>query len=189
MFSRKVLLNTLCEFGPVTAFMVAYTIADFQMGTVAMMVAVVIALVVLQATEHHLPIFALISAATVLVFGGISLFIEIPSIFILRDTIFDSIFGIVLVISVYMKRPALKYIFKNVFAITDRGWSVLTLRWGFFFFVLALVNEGIRWTLTPDDWVLAKVYMIVGTVIFGMYQFTLTKKERLPDATEWGIGR
>ncbi len=187
MFSKKVILNTLCEFGPITAFMVAYTTVDFQMGTIAMMVAVVVALVALQATEHHLPIFALISAATVLVFGGVSLFIEIPSIFILRDTIFDSIFGIVLVLSVHMKKPALRYIFKNVFAITDTGWSTLTLRWGIFFFVLALVNEGIRWTLTPDDWVLAKVFMIIGTVLFGIYQFTLTKKERLPDATAWGI--
>jgi len=187
MFSRKVVLNTLCEFGPITAFMVAYTLGNFQTGTVAMMIAVVIALVVLQATEHHLPIFALISAVTVLIFGGVSLFIEIPSIFILRDTIFDSIFGIILVGSVYAKKPALRYIFKNVFAITEEGWATLTLRWGIFFFVLAGVNEGIRWTLTPDDWVIAKVYMIIGTVLFGMYQFTLTKRERLSEATEWGI--
>lgn len=189
MFSKKVMLNTLCEFGPITAFMVAYSMGDFATGTIAMMIAVVIALVVLYITEHHFPIFGLISAATVLVFGGISLVIEIPSIFILRDTIFDFIFGSALMVSVYMKKPALRYIFQNVFALTEKGWLTLTLRWGLFFFVLALVNEGIRWTLTPDDWVLAKIYMIVGTVLFGMYQFTLTRKERLPHATKWGINQ
>ena len=187
MFSKKVLLNTLCEFGPITAFMIAYSLGDFQTGTIAMMVAVLIALIVLQTTEKHLPIFGLISAATVLLFGGISLFVDIPSIFILRDTIFDLIFGSALLVTVYMKKPALRYIFKNVFALTEAGWSTLTLRWGIFLLVLALINEIIRLALTPDDWVVAKIYMIIVTVLFGAYQFKLTKKERLPEATLWGI--
>ncbi len=152
-----------------------------------MMVAVLAALIVLYTTEHHLPVFGLISAASVLVFGGMSLLIEIPSIFILRDTIFDAIFGLILIGSVYMKKPALRYFFQNVFAISEKGWTLLTLRWGIFFFILALANEAIRWTLTSDAWVSAKLYMIIGTVLFGVYQFTLTKKERLPEATTWGI--
>jgi len=187
MFSRKIILNTVCEFGPIIAFMVAYILDDFQTGTIAMMVAVVVALIVLQITEKHLPIFALISAAAVVAFGGVSLLIEIPSIFILRDTIFDAIFGIILIGSVLIKKPSLRYIFKNLFAISDQGWSTLTLRWGFFFLILAVVNEMVRWTLTPDDWVIAKVCMIISTILFGLYQFRLTKQERLPEATEWGI--
>lgn len=187
MFTRKVLLNTLCEFGPIIAFLIGYELSDFQSGTLAMMLVALCALVVLQVTEGHLPVFALISTATVLLFGGISIFVHIPSIFILRDTIFDLIFGIALIVSVLLKKPALKPIFKNVFHITNKGWTTLSLRWGIFFICIALVNEWVRRELSPDDWVLVKVLILFGTVIFGAYQFTLTRREREDDATAWGI--
>lgn len=140
-----------------------------------------------NAYEKHIPIFALISSGSVLLFGGVTLFIHIPTIFILRDTIFDGVFGSVLIASVWYGKPLFKYIFRGVFAITDTGWSALSMRWGIFFLILAGMNEWVRWTLTPDDWVIAKIIIIVLSVLFGAYQLTLTKKERLPDATAWGI--
>ncbi len=187
MLSKKVLLNGICEFGPIIAFMVAYSMWDFERATIAMLASVVFALGVLWYTEHHLPLFALLSTTTVIIFGGISIFVHIPSIFILRDTIFDGIFGLVLLISVYLGKPLLKVFFKNVFAITERGWVHLTLRWAFFFILLAVLNEWVRLHFSPDDWVRVKAYLIIATIAFGFYQFTLTRKERLPDATLWGL--
>ncbi len=187
MISKKLLINTLCEFGPILAFLVLYEMKNFMAGVIAMMVANVVSLIVLQKYEKHIPIFALISSGSVLLFGGVTLFIDIPTIFILRDTIFDGIFGTVLIASVWYGKPLFKYIFRGVFAITDTGWSALSMRWGIFFLILAGMNEWVRWTLTPDDWVVAKIIIIVLSVLFGAYQLTLTKKERLPDATAWGI--
>lgn len=187
MLSRKLVLNTLCEFGPILAFMVTYTLSDFEYGTIAMIVATLGALILLYLIEHHLPLFAILSTITVMFFGGLSLITHIPSIFILRDTLFDLTFGLALFVSVYLKRPLLKTLFKNVFAITDSGWSKLTLRWGFFFLFLAGLNEWVRLTLSPETWVAFKVITIVGTLAFGCTQFMLARKERLPDATPWGL--
>lgn len=187
MISKKLLINTLCEFGPILGFLVVFEIRGFMAGVIAMMIATVVALLVLRHVENHTPIFALISSGSVLFFGGISLLIHIPSIFILRDTIFDGVFGSALIISVLLGRPIFKYIFQGVFAITDRGWNMLSLRWGIFFLMLALTNEWVRWTLSPEDWVIAKMLIITLSIIFGAYQFTLTRKERLPDATQWGL--
>ncbi len=187
MISRKLIINGLCEFGPILGFLVAYEIKDFMSGVGVMMVATVISLIVLRHYEKHTPIFALISSFTVLFFGGISLVIDIPSIFILRDTLFDGIFGTAILISVWSGKPLFKYIFGGVFAITDKGWRTFSLRWGTFFIMLAVVNEWVRLTLSPEDWVTAKVLMIVASFVFGTYQLTLTKKERLPEATAWGI--
>jgi intracellular septation protein len=187
MVNRKLFLNILCEFGPIIAFLVAYSLISFEAGTIAMIVSVIIALFALWTTEHHLPLFAILSTLTVVIFGGISLFVHIPGIFILRDTIFDAAFAIVLFISVYNGKPLLKIFFKNVFAITDKGWQTLTLRWAYFFLILAAVNEWVRRHLTADEWVEIKVYMIFATLIFGFYQFTLSRRERLPDATPWGL--
>lgn len=187
MISKRLLTNTLCEFGPVLGFIVAFELRDFMTGVIVMMIATVVSLIALRKLEGHTPIFALISAGTVLFFGGVSLFINIPSIFILRDTLFDGIFGIVILLSVWNKTPLFKYIFKGVFAITDKGWSTLSLRWGVFFIILASANEWVRQTLSPEDWVTAKIIIIIASAVFGVYQLTLTKRERLPDATSWGV--
>ncbi len=187
MISKKLLLNTLCEFGPILGFLVAYELGDFMTGVIAMMIATLISLIALRYFEKHTPIFALLSSGSVLLFGGTSLFIHIPSIFILRDTLFDSVFGSALLISVWMGKPIFRYMFSGVFAITDRGWNLLSLRWGIFFLILATLNEWIRWTLSPEDWVIAKIFIILASVAFGSCQITLTKKERLPHATAWGL--
>ncbi len=187
MISKKLLVNTLCEFGPIIGFIIAFEIKDFMTGVVVMMIATIISLIALRTLEKNTPIFALISSASVLFFGGISLFINIPSMFILRDTLFDAIFGLVLIISVLKNKPLFKYIFKGVFSITDKGWSILSMRWGIFFIILALINEWVRQTLSPEDWVTAKIMIIIASVVFGTYQLKLTKKERLPSATAWGI--
>ena len=187
MISKKLLINTLCEFGPVLGFLVVFEIRGFVAGVIAMMIATLVSLFVLHHAENHLPFFALLSSGSVLFFGGISLLIHIPSLFILRDTIFDGIFGLALLLSVWHGKPLFKYIFRGVFAITEKGWSTLSLRWGIFFLILAVTNEWVRWTLSPEDWVIAKICIIIASIIFGTYQFRLTHEERLPNATKWGI--
>jgi intracellular septation protein len=187
MISKRVLINAFCEFGPVLGFLIAYELKDFMMGVVVMMIATVISMIVLRIIEKHTPKFAIISSASVLFFGGISLFVNIPSIFILRDSIFDGVFGSVLIISVWIGKPLFKYIFSAVFAITNKGWKIFSLRWGIFFIILAIANEWVRLNLSPNAWVIAKILIILASIIFGTYQLKLTKKERLPDATAWGI--
>lgn len=187
MFTLKLFRNTLCEFGPILAFLIAFEVRNFRTGVIAMMVATFVALIILKKTEDHIPLFALFSSGTVLFFGGLSLLIDIPSIFILRDTLFDLFLGVTLLISVWVRRPLFKYLFPTVFGITDQGWSTLSYRWGIFFLLLAAINEWVRQMLSPEDWVLAKIFIIIASVCFGAYQFTLTRRERLPQANAWGI--
>jgi len=189
MWNSRLILNSLCEFGPIIAFLVAFSFGDFSTGIIAMMVATFVSLLILKYKENTIPFFALISSVTVLLFGSLSLLADMPTLFIFRDTLFDVFFGTVLLVSVYRNKPLFKYLFRGVFAITDRGWRTLSLRWGIFFYILALANEIARFTLSPDAWVLAKVSIVVISCIFGAYQFTLTRRERLPTATPWGIVR
>ncbi len=187
MFNQKLFLNVICEFGPIITFLVTYSRYDFKSATIAVIVATIAALILLKVVEHHLPLFAILSTLTVIIFGGISLVVNLPDIFILRDTVFDSIFGLALIASVAMKRPLFKVLFHNVFRLTERGWSTFSLRWGFFFLFLALWNEWVRQTQTPDSWVTMKIYMIIASLVFGFYQFTLTRRERSSEANTWGL--
>jgi intracellular septation protein A len=56
VISRKLLINTLCEFGPIIAFIVLFETSDFMAGVIAMMIANVISLFVLLHFEKHIPI-------------------------------------------------------------------------------------------------------------------------------------
>ncbi len=187
VFSKKLVINLLCEFGPIAAFLTTYQFSTFATATIAMIIATTISFFILWRFDNHVPYFALLNTVSVILFGGISALIEIPDVFIVRDTIFDLILGLVLLVSLQTKKTGLELLFGNVFAITQKGWRIFTLRWGIFYLLLALVNEYIRLYQTPDTWVEAKVWMIVGTVIFGMYQLTLTKRERLPTANAYGL--
>jgi intracellular septation protein len=189
MFTKRLIVNTLCEFGPVLLFFAVYALFSFPYAVAAMMLGTLTALITLRTLEGHTPIFALISCCSILFFGGLSLFFESASFFIFRDTLFNIVMGTALGVSVLRGKPLFKMIFSNVFAITDRGWHSLSLRWAIFFFVLAVANETARFTLTPDEWVSAKAAIVLVTIMFGAYQFTLTRRERLPDASPWGIVR
>jgi intracellular septation protein A len=70
---------------------------------------------------------------------------------------------------------------------TDLGWNILTKRWIAVFIILTVTNEIARMYLTPQDWVIYKSLATVGTIIFSLYQFTLSKKERLPESSPWGM--
>ncbi len=187
LLSKKLWINLLCEFGPVVAFLASYEMYGFGTATLAMIGATIVALVVLMVFEKHPPFFAMFNTASVVLFGGVSVFVSIPDVFIFRDTAFDIVLGTVCLASLRYKKTALEFFFGNVFAITQKGWKEFTFRWGIFYVLLAFTNEAIRMFATPDMWVEAKVWMIVGTVIFGFYQLKLTAKERLPEANSFGL--
>lgn len=187
MLSKKLWINLLCEFSPIVVFLFTFEMGGFRVATLSMIVAVVIAFFALRISEGHTPYFALLNTASVIVFGGVSAFVDIPDIFIVRDSIFDFVLGTALLASLWSKTPGLKLLFNNVFAISDKGWVIFTKRWGIFFLLLGVLNEIVRNFFTPDTWVSFKVGMIIVTVCFGFYQLTLTSKERLSEADTLGL--
>ncbi len=189
MWNQRLVINMLCEFGPILGFVLAFELSDFRAGVITMMILVAVALFVEKRRYGHYPVFALLSTGTVLFFGGLMLATGLPSLFILRDTLFDAIFGLVLIGSVLIGRPLFRYLFGGVFGLTDIGWRTLTIRWGIFFLCFSALNEWVRQTQSAEDWVLVKIIVIIITVVFGCYQFTLTRRERLPDTTDWGVLR
>lgn len=189
VFSGKLWINLLCEFGPVVAFLASYEMYGFGTATLAMIGATIVSFFILFVFEKHPPYFALANTISVLLFGGISVFVSIPDVFIFRDTALDIALGVFFLASLHYqdRKTGLEFFFTNVFAITKKGWREFTFRWGIFYIILAFTNETIRIFATPDMWVEAKVWMIIVTVIFGFYQLRLTTKERLPEANAFGL--
>jgi intracellular septation protein len=66
--------------------------------------------------------------------------------------------------------------------LTDRGWMLLSLRFGLFFAGMAILNEFVWRTQTTEFWVNYKVFGAIGvTLIFTMTQIPLiTRHQALP---------
>lgn len=177
------LTEWLIQFGPITTFFITYKLSgsDFFVATLVLMVGIVLGTTASVIRDRRLPWFPIYSALFTLSFGGATLYFRDPHWLMVRDTFYDGIFGIIILIALSMKRNILKTFFLPLFALTERGWQVLAWRWAVFFLVAATVNEVVRHLVKPEIWVYFKVVATLTFIVFGVYQLTLTHRERLPE--------
>jgi intracellular septation protein len=151
-------------------------------GTALFIVATVIALVVSYILIRRLPIMPFVSGIVVLVFGGMTLWLQNEAFIKIKPTIIYVLFGATLLGGLIFNRPLLGYVFDAAFRLDDEGWRKLTLRWGIFFFALAILNEVIWRTFSTDFWVTFKaVGFIPITILFTLTQLPLIQRHALPE--------
>jgi intracellular septation protein len=138
------------------------------------MAATAISLLVSWTLTRSLPIMPLVSGVVVLVFGGLTLWLQDELFIKMKPTIVNSLFGLVLLVGLWFGRSLLGYVFGEAFKLDAEGWRILTLRWGLFFLFLALANEVVWRSFSTDFWVAFKVWGIMPiTFIFTLAQMPL----------------
>lgn len=191
------LLKLALELGPLAVFFlfnsrgeqIAAAIPALQVlgkpifiATAAFMVAIIISLGVSFALTRRLPIMPLVTGVVVLVFGALTLWLHDDLFIKLKPTIVNCLFGSVLLGGLVFGKSLLGYVFDSAFRLSSEGWRILTLRWGIFFFVLAVLNEVVWRNFSTDFWVNFKVFGVMPiTLIFTMFQLPLIQKHALPD--------
>lgn len=183
------------EFGPLAIFFLANSYGERLFGvahdrrifvaTGIFIVASLVSLALSKILLNHLPRMAIVNAVVVTVFGGLTLALN-DSLFIkIKPTIVNTLFGMILLGGLVMGRLFLPMVLDSVMRLTEEGWRKLTLRWGLFFFVLALLNEIVWRTQTEDFWVGFKVWGIMPiTLAFALSQTPLIMRHELKDETE-----
>ena len=183
----KAIKNLAIEFGPIVVFVILAEFVDFITSTAVFVVLTSIALIASFYERKSFAIFPFVVAVSVVFFGLLTVVTKDPFFFIIKDTLYNGLLAIMVAISLYFNKPLLKLFFKDVFDITDVGWTILTKRWGLMFALIAISNEITRVNMTPQAWVLYKIFVTIVTAIFGFYQFTLSKKYRSPNSSAWGM--
>jgi len=149
-------------------------------ATALFMAAMLVSLAASLALTRRLPIMPFITAIFVIVFGGLTLWLQNDTFIKMKPTIVNVLFGGILLGGLVFGRALLGYVFDSAFKLTDEGWRKLTFRWGLFFFVLAILNEIVWRNFSTDAWVTFKVFGIMPlTFLFTLSQLPLINRTQI----------
>ncbi|MEW9805971.1 septation protein A [Mesorhizobium sp. ZMM04-5] len=191
------LLKLALELGPLLVFFFANARGEWLVGkfpalasfggpifiaTGLFMIATAIALAVSWSLTRTLPMMPLVSGVVVFVFGGLTLWLQDDVFIKMKPTIINTLFGVVLLGGLAFGKSLLGYVFDSAFSLDAEGWRKLTLRWGIFFFVLAILNEVVWRSFSTDFWVAFKVWAIMPiTLVFTFSQMPLIMRHSLDE--------
>jgi len=180
---NKTFIKFITDLGPLAIFFFYYYNNDKDL-TVAIppfIVATLIALTIVWFLENKIPMVPLISGILISFFGGLTIYFDNPVFLYIKPTVINILFGLALFLGKYFtNEPVLKKIMGKSITLSDIGWEILTKRWMYFFFGLAILNECVWRTQSEEFWVNFKVWgLLPVTFIFTAFQISLINKHKI----------
>lgn len=175
-------LKPAVEYGPLAVFVAIYFAQGLMPATVALMIATVVGIGLSFGIARKVPLMPLVTAAIVLVFGGLTLWLNDESFIKMKPTIIYALFALLIGGGLAMGKLALKKVLGHAIAMDDAGWRTLSLRLALFFVAMAIANEGVRHLMSTDHWVLWKMPgSLILTLAFMMAQGPLILRHQTQD--------
>lgn len=186
-------LHTLVDYGPLLVFLGVYKlyeppatstfgeIAAVIYGTIAFMIAAVVALAFSKWKFGKVSPMLILSTSLIVGFGGLTIWLQDERFIQFKPTAIYLLFGIVLVIGWLRNRAWLQVLLEAAFeGVTHEGWLKLSRNWGFFFFALAALNEVLVRTMTFEGWLWAKLWVFLPlTFLFTFTQIPMLLRNGL----------
>jgi intracellular septation protein len=178
-------LKFTLELGPLALFFLSYWKFGIFAATGVMMASVLVTLAVSYWKLRRIPIMPLVTAALVLVFGGLTFYFNDSTFIKIKVTIINALFAGALFFGLAFRKPMLQILFDGALHLTDEGWRKLTWRWAFFFLGLAILNEIVWRTMPESYWAAYKSFGALPlTILFALAQAPLITKYDAKGATQ-----
>jgi len=184
---RKItpLMRLCLDLGPLLIFFLAFQWGGIFVATGVFMLAILVALGIGYGIERRFSPMPVFTAILVLIFGGLTLYLKDATFIKMKVTVLYAFFGLTLLGGLAFGRLFVKYVFSAAFELREEGWRKLTWRWGFFFLVLAVLNEIVWRSLPTADWVKFKVFGIIPLImLFALAQMPLVLKHELKEDSQ-----
>ena len=182
---NKSFLKFITDFGPLLVFFFYYYNSDknLKIAIPPFIIATIIALAIVWMLEKKIPMVPLIGGILITFFGGLTIYFNNPVFIYIKPTIINILFGLALLFGKYFtNEPVLKKILGKSISLKDEGWNILSRRWIFFFFTIALLNEIVWRTQSEEFWVNFKVWGLLPiTFIFTAFQVSLITKYKVDE--------
>lgn len=181
-------LNFAIDFGPLLVFFLTYKFtsggtgafaatAGAIKGTLAFMVAIVIAMAVSKWKLGKISPMLWMSGILVLGFGALTVWFHDERFIVMKPTIIYAAFAVLLLGGWMLKKPMLKYLLQSALdGLTETGWLALSRNWGLFFAALGVANHVMyelieAGRMSFDLWLTIKVWGVTAL----SFLFTLTQ--------------
>ena len=190
------ILKLVLEIGPIILFFLAYRFAPYPEGatdearqlaqvifaTSVFVPVTIAALAWSWISTRHLPKMAMITAVIVVVFGGLTIWLQDATFIKMKPTILYLAFGGTLGFGLLRGQSYLRYLMGEMMPLQDEGWMIFTKRFALFFLSLALVNELVWRNFDTDIWVSFKTFFLpIATFGFIFSQVGVFAKYEIKD--------
>ena len=180
---KRSIIKFLTDFGPLLIFFIIYYNSgkNLRVAIPPLIIATILAVIIVWFVEKKIPYVPLLGGILISFFGGLTIYFDNPIFIYMKPTIINILFGIALFFGKFFSNePVLKKILGKSIKLNDQGWKVLNVRWMYFFFCLAMINELVWRTQSEEFWVNFKVWgMLPITIIFTAFQIPLINKYKL----------
>jgi intracellular septation protein len=166
--------RTALDFGPLLIFLGSFILSgkDVFVATAAVMVATVISLGIFYWKEKAVAPIPAFTCVVVVVFGGLTLYLQDQAFIMMKPTIVYVAMGGLLYISAVTGKNFMGTAMGPYMKMTPEGWRVFLTRFALFCLFAAALNEVLRRTLTFDTWLTFKVFGF--TALFFLFSLSQT---------------
>jgi len=190
-------LKLVLELGPLVVFFLGNSYGDrlaeifpvlsglggrIFVGTAVFMVAMLISQAISLLMLRHIAVMPLVTLFFVLVFGGLTLWLQDELFIKMKPTIVNCLFAAALLGGLLFGKSLLAYVFDSAFRLDDAGWRKLTWRFGLLFLCLAALNEIVWRSFSTDTWVAFKTWGVMPlTMVFMMIQLPMIQRHTISE--------
>ncbi|MDQ7775418.1 inner membrane-spanning protein YciB [Paracoccus aminovorans] len=187
-------LKAALEFGPLILFFLVFSrfrdhvvsfggrdYSGFILATLVFIPVLVASTLVLWRLTGKLAPMQIATLALVVVFGGLSVWLNDPKFFKMKPTLIYLLFAGLLGISLALGRNWLQLVMSEALPMRAEGWRILTIRMVALFLGLALANELVWRLMSETAWVNFKTFGLPAIMVaFFVLNARLFERYALP---------
>lgn len=183
-------VKTALEMGPVAAFFIGFMTLKgkhFNIGgtdydgfilvTAAFVPLIILTTLALWRLTGKLSKMQVITVVLVVVFGGLSVWLNDEKFFKMKPTFIYLVFAAILGFGLVRGQSYLQHVMEEMMPLAPEGWMILTRRLALFFFGLAVLNEVVWRNFSTENWVYFKTFGLTAAIfLFFITQGSIFRK-------------
>lgn len=172
------------EFGPVLVFVGLYnwlrrSDPDGAIYTAAIwFTACAVAALIYSRIKHgKFPGMLILTTVIIVLTVGLSIRFQDPIFIYMKPTVVNVIFGVLTIGGVFVGKNVMQILMGSAFEMPMKAWNTLAIRWGLFFFALAMINELVWRNFSEAFWANFKLFGFLPiTIAFTLSQMPFILK-------------